>query len=555
MVVYSFIVLSSWNTWSISVAIISCIIIAPILAIFYSAFTGDTSLWPHLFSTVLPRYIYNTLILLLGVGSLSLVFGISTAWVVTRYNFLTKNFFEWALLLPAAVPAYIIAYTYTDIFEYAGPVQEILRNFFNWKSSQDYWFPNIRSMGGAIFVMSSVLYPYIYLMTRASFIATPISFYNASSIHGKNVFINVAIPLSRPGIVAGLALVLMETISDFGTVDYFALETLTLGVFNVWLGMNSLSGASQISCVLFIFVIILLALELIARNRQRFYEKSSGQNIMKPINVKGLSAIICFIICFAPFLFGFIIPVGVLLNFVFKGFAVINFFEIFSTSFVSIIVAIFASILVMTLSILMIVVSFYKSNPFSRILIFISSCGYAFPGTILAVGVVVFIGWLNDLIYFRLNYFTGSIIVLFFAYTIRFLAVGNGAMRTGLTKIDPSIFNVSLTMGHKFITIIYKIILPLVYTNILVGGILVFVDVLKELPITLLLRPFNFETLATYVYQYASDEMLEESSLAAIIIILAGLGPIILLNSTIKKFSLRKAGFEKTELFTSGAHS
>ncbi len=555
MVVYSFIVLSSWNTWSISVAIISCIIIAPILAIFYSAFTGDTSLWPHLFSTVLPRYIYNTLILLLGVGSLSLVFGISTAWVVTRYNFLTKNFFEWALLLPAAVPAYIIAYTYTDIFEYAGPVQEILRNFFNWKSSQDYWFPNIRSMGGAIFVMSSVLYPYIYLMTRASFIATPISFYNASSIHGKNVFINVAIPLSRPGIVAGLALVLMETISDFGTVDYFALETLTLGVFNVWLGMNSLSGASQISCVLFIFVIILLALELIARNRQRFYEKSSGQNIMKPINVKGLSAIICFIICFAPFLFGFIIPVGVLLNFVFKGFAVINFFEIFSTSFVSIIVAIFASILVMTLSILMIVVSFYKSNPFSRILIFISSCGYAFPGTILAVGVVVFIGWLNDLIYFRINYFTGSIIVLFFAYTIRFLAVGNGAMRTGLTKIDPSIFNVSLTMGHKFITIIYKIILPLVYTNILVGGILVFVDVLKELPITLLLRPFNFETLATYVYQYASDEMLEESSLAAIIIVLIGLGPIILLNSTIKKFSMKKESLSTTEILTTGAHS
>tara|TARA_Y100000590_G_scaffold86183_1_gene96491 strand:+ start:1638 stop:3305 length:1668 start_codon:yes stop_codon:yes gene_type:complete len=555
LVVYSFIVLSSWNTWSISVAIISCIIIAPILAIFYSAFTGDTSLWPHLFSTVLPRYIYNTLILLLGVGSLSLVFGISTAWVVTRYNFLTKNFFEWALLLPAAVPAYIIAYTYTDIFEYAGPVQEILRNFFNWKSSQDYWFPNIRSMGGAIFVMSSVLYPYIYLMTRASFIATPISFYNASSIHGKNVFINVAIPLSRPGIVAGLALVLMETISDFGTVDYFALETLTLGVFNVWLGMNSLSGASQISCVLFIFVIILLALELIARNRQRFYEKSSGQNIMKPINVKGLSAIICFIICFAPFLFGFIIPVGVLLNFVFKGFAVINFFEIFSTSFVSIIVAIFASILVMTLSILMIVVSFYKSNPFSRILIFISSCGYAFPGTILAVGVVVFIGWLNDLIYFRINYFTGSIIVLFFAYTIRFLAVGNGAMRTGLTKIDPSIFNVSLTMGHKFITIIYKIILPLVYTNILVGGILVFVDVLKELPITLLLRPFNFETLATYVYQYASDEMLEESSLAAIIIVLIGLGPIILLNSTIKKFSMKKESLSTTEILTTGAHS
>jgi len=527
----------------------------PILAIFYSAFAGDTSLWSHLFSTVLPRYISNTLILLLGVGCLSLVFGISTAWVVTRYNFPTKFFFEWALLLPAAVPAYIIAYTYTDIFEYAGPVQGILRDLFGWKNSQDYWFPNIRSMGGAIFVMSSVLYPYIYLMTRASFISTPVSFYHASSIHGKNVFINVAVPLARPGIIAGLALVLMETISDFGTVDYFALETLTLGVFNVWLGMNSLSGASQISCVLFIFVIVLLSLELMARNRQRFYEKSSGQNNMEPIRAKGFLATICFVVCFAPFLFGFIIPVGVLLNFILKGFAVINFEEIFSTSITSILVAISASIIVIALSILMIVVSYYKSNSLSRFFIFISSCGYAFPGTILAVGIVVFAGWLNDIIYFRLNYFTGSLIILFFAYIIRFLAVGNGAMRSGIEKIDPSIVHASRTMGHRFPTIIFKIIIPLVYTNILVGGILIFVDILKELPITLLLRPFNFETLATYVYQYASDEMLEESSLAAIIIILAGLGPIILLNSTIKKLSLKKNSLEATEVLTTGAHS
>ena len=538
-----------------SVAIISFLIIAPILAIFYSAFGGDTSLWTHLFSTVLPRYIYNTLILMLGVGCLSLIFGISTAWVITRYNFPSKFFFEWALLLPAAVPAYIIAYTYTDIFEYAGPVQGVLRDFFGWENSQDYWFPNIRSMGGAIFVMASVLYPYIYLMTRSSFISTPISFYHASSIHGKNVFFHVAIPLARPGIVAGLALVLMETISDFGTVDYFALETLTLGVFNVWLGMNSLPGAAQISCVLFVFVIVLLSLELMARNRQRFYEKSSGQNMMQPIQAKGLLAIICFLICLLPFLFGFIIPVGVLLNFVLKGFAVINFKEIFSTSLSSILVAVSGSILVMSLSILMIVVSYYKSNVFSRFFIFLSSCGYAFPGTILAVGIVVFVGWLNDLIYFRLNYFTGSLIVLFFAYVIRFLAVGNGAMRSGIEKIDPSIVNVSRTMGHKFSTIVFKIILPLVYINILVGGILIFVDILKELPITLLLRPFNFETLATYVYQYASDEMLEESSLAAIIIILAGLGPIILLNSTIKKFSLKKDSFETTEVLTTGAHS
>ena len=239
------------------------------LAIFYSALLGDTSLWPHLFSTVLPRYINNTLALMLGVGTLSLIFGISTAWTVTRYDFPLKSIFEWALLLPAAVPAYIIAYTYTDFFEYAGPVQGVLRDLFGWENSKDYWFPNIRSMGGAVFVMASVLYPYIFLMARASFIATPLSYYQAGSVHGKNVFLHVAIPLARPSIVAGLALVLMETISDFGTVDYFALDTLTLGVFNVWLGMNSLSGAAQISCVLFIFVVVLLTLESMARKRQQ----------------------------------------------------------------------------------------------------------------------------------------------------------------------------------------------------------------------------------------------------------------------------------------------
>tara|TARA_Y100000590_G_scaffold10854_2_gene13365 strand:+ start:3935 stop:5554 length:1620 start_codon:yes stop_codon:yes gene_type:complete len=526
--------LSNWNIWSASVFIIALLIISPVLAIFYSAFTGDTSLWPHLFSTVLPKYTINTIVLMFGVGCLSLFFGISSAWIVTRYNFPLKKILEWALLLPAAIPAYIIAYTYTDFLEYAGPVQGILRDFFEWKSSEDYWFPNIRSMGGAIFVMSSVLYPYIFLMVRVSFLSTPLSYYQTSQIHGKNVFFNVAMPLARPSIVAGLALVLMETISDFGTVEYFALETLTLGVFNVWLGMNSLSGAAQISSVLFLIVILLLTLEYIARKRQRFYEKSSGQNIANPIESKGVSTLICLAICLIPLLLGFIIPVIVLLNFILSGFAVINFITIILTTINSISLAVVASVLVMAFSIFMIIVSTYKSNNFQKIIIFLSSCGYAFPGIILAVGIVVFVGFLNDLIYFHMNYFTGGIIVLLFAYIIRFLAVGNGAMKSGVTKIHPNLIDSGSIMGFNFFKIIRKIIIPLIHTNILVGGILVFVDVLKELPMTLLLRPFNFETLATYVYQYASDEMLEESSLAALMIVIAGIGPVILLNTAIK---------------------
>ena len=532
----------NWNIWSTSVSIIALLIISPVLAIFYSAFSGDTSLWSHLFSTVLTKYTINTIVLMFGVGCLSLLFGISSAWIVTRYNFPLKKILEWALLLPAAIPAYIIAYTYTDFLEYAGPVQGILRDFFNWKSSKDYWFPNIRSMGGAIFVMSSVLYPYIFLMVRVTFLSTPLSYYQTSQIHGKNVFFNVAIPLARPSIVAGLALVLMETISDFGTVDYFALETLTLGVFNVWLGMNSLSGAAQISSVLFLLVIILLTLESIARNKQRFFEKSSGQNIAEPLETSKIHGIIYLFICLIPLILGFVIPFIILLSFVLNGFAIINFSEILSTTFTSISIAILASILVMLISILMVIVSFYKSNKLQKILIFLSSCGYAFPGTILAVGVVVFVGWLNDLIYFHINYFTGGVIVLLLAYTLRFLAVGNGAVKSGIVKINPNILDTCKIMGFNFFKTIRTMIVPLIYTNILVGGILIFVDILKELPMTLLLRPFNFETLATYVYQYASDEMLEECSLAALMIVLTGIGPVILLNSAIKKVgSIKKS--------------
>jgi len=529
--------LSSWNIWSVPVTVIALAIIAPVLAIFYSAFLGDTSLWSHLFSTVLPRYIYNTLILMIGVGSLSLVFGVTTAWVITRYDFPGKLILEWALLLPAAVPAYIIAYTYTDIFEYAGPVQGMLRDMFGWKTSQDYWFPNIRSMGGAILVMSSVLYPYIYLLTRVSFLTTPIAFFQTSSIYGRNTFLYVAIPLARPAIVAGLALVLMETISDFGTVDYFALDTLTLGVFNVWLGMNSLSGASQISSILFLIVVVLLTLELLARRNQRFHEKNSVQHSVEVETVSPLIKYLLLLVCLIPLTLGFIVPVAILINFVFSGFAVINFAEIIDTTIASISLSFLASSVIMIVSFLTVVVASYKSNTFQKAIIFLASCGYAFPGTILAVGIVVFVGWLNELIYFRMSYFVGGFLVLMFAYTIRFLAVGSGAIRSGVTRINPNLIDASKTMGRSFITTLKRVIIPLSYTNILVGGILVFVDILKELPITLLLRPFNFETLATYVYQFASDEMLEESSFAALIIVITGLGPVIYLSTTIKKIT------------------
>ena len=530
----------NWNNSSIFASLIALLIIAPVFAVFYSAFLGDTSLWPHLFSTVLPRYISNTIILMLGVGLLSTLLGVSTAWVVTRYDFFGKNFFQWALLLPAAVPAYIIAYTYTDFLEYAGPIQKILREFFEFQNSNEYWFPEIRSMEGAIFVMSFVLYPYVYMTTRASFLTVPVSFFQTSLIYGRSSFFSVALPLARPGIIAGVALVLMETISDFGTVEYFALETLTLGVFNVWLGMNSLSGASQISSVLFVFVVVLLTIEYLARRRQRYHEKSSGQNMVESKSSSKFQKIFCFVICFIPIIIGFVIPVSILLNFILSGFSIINFNEIFYTSFFSIILAFFGAFFVMLASVFLIIISNYRSNNFQKVLIFLASCGYALPGTILAVGMVIFLGWINKYLDFHLSYFAGGFLILLFAYVVRFLAVGNASIRSGILQIHPNAMDASLTMGSGFFRGVRVIIMPLIFSNILIGGILVFVDILKELPITLLLRPFNFETLATYVYQYASDELLQESSFAALIIVVVGLGPIIFLNSALQRVSQRK---------------
>jgi len=382
--------------WAILVALLCFLIIGPFLSIIWTA-TGDSGgLWSHLMETVFPRYVANTLILMFGVGVLSLVFGLSTAWVISRYSFPGSKIFEWALLLPATVPAYIIAYTYTDILEYAGPVQVFLREIFGWKTARDYWFPEIRSMGGAILVMCSVLFPYIYLMARTAFRLTPASFYEVAKLHNKNLFWSVGLPIARPAIIAGLALVLMEVISDFGTVEYFAIETFTLGIFNVWLGMNSLTAAAQIACVAFVFILFLLVVERIARNRQRFTDTSKRNVPLAKQRAKRGSAVLCFMVCLTPILLGFVIPVSVLASFVLQGYSVTDFEALLQTTFNSLSISFGAALLVMLIAFLMVLVVTYKKHPVLNVLTAVSATGYAFPGTVLAIGAVSFAGLVDD---------------------------------------------------------------------------------------------------------------------------------------------------------------
>ena len=521
--------------WSLTTLFLALVLIGPFVAIFFTA-TGDSGgLWPHLLTTVMPRYVANTLWLMLGVGVLSLIFGIVTAWILARFDFPGAKILEWALLLPATVPAYIIAYTYTDLLEYAGPVQGLLRDLFGWTSAREYWFPEIRSMGGAILVMASVLYPYIYLMARTAFRLTPVSYFEVARLNNRNPTFTVDLPLARPAIIAGLALVLMEVLSDFGTVEFFAVETLTLGIFNVWLGMNNLTAAAQIAGMAFIFILALVVIERSARRRQRFNDTSGRATTLAAIQVSGGKAALCFILCLLPIILGFIIPAAILLSFVVKGLAITNVDALLTATINSLVISLVAAISVIAIATVMILVTAYQKHPLLKVLTTVSALGYAFPGAILAIGVVSFAGgidWFAAMLGLSDGILIGGLGLLVLAYIMRFQAVGHGAILTGVNRLSPNIMSASFVLGRGFTSSMRLLAPPLLRKSMIAGGILVFVDVMKELPMTLLLRPFNYETLSTYVYQFAKDELLEESALAALLIIIAGLGPVILINAS-----------------------
>ncbi|MDB2391168.1 iron ABC transporter permease [Alphaproteobacteria bacterium] len=527
------------DRWLVGVVIVCGLFLAPVLALVVTA-TGDSEgLWSHLLNTVLATYVFNTLILMVGVGGLAIGFGVSTAWIISRYNFTGKKILEWSLLLPAAIPAYIIAYTYTDFFEYAGFVQSSMRNMFGWKTAQDYWFPEIRSLGGATLVMASVLYPYIYMVTRVAFRLTPASLFEIALVHNKSQFWTVGLPLARPAIMAGLALVLMEVVSDFGTVEYFAIPTITLGIFNVWLGMNNIVAAAQISLVGFVFIVSLLGLELYARAQQQFSGNGKPPTPVTPIMLHGTKTFICWLICMIPLALGFIIPVLVLLNFVLESHSNTNFSAIVGIMSNTLMVAGMASIFVMTVSCFIVLTATYRSGKWVRALALLSSLGYAFPGTMLAIGVLIFAGVFDRMIAaitdgHIVRVLISGLGVLLFAYVVRFQAVGYGAMVSGVRRLPPNMMNASRILGHGYASSIKLIILPLLRSSLLAGGLLVFVDVMKELPMTLLLRPFNFETLATFTYQFAKDEMLEQAALPALMIVIAGLVPVAFMNMMLK---------------------
>ena len=525
----------SMDTRTVGVVALSLFIISPVIALLVIS-TGDShGIWLHLIHSVLGKYLINTATLMVGVAVVSLVFGISTAWIISSYRFRFSRWFDVVMLLPMACPAYLVAYAYTDFFEYAGPAQGALRAFMGWRSANDYYFPEIRSMGGAIFVLSSVLYPYVYLLTRTAFQNISSSFYEVAALSNRNVFWNVSLPLARPAIVAGLALVLMEVISDFGTVEFFAIETLTLGIFNVWIGMNSITGAAQIATITFAFVILLIVLEFYARGERRFSNIGGRQANTTLVDVHGKQAFMLGLICLVPVGFGFLVPVSILATNVLTSADLVAFVGVWRVFSNSVFVSFIGAFIIMGSAVWIGSSAKMSGNKIVQIIGKLSATGYAFPGTMLAIGVLTCLSFADDFLYWSPIYFSGTMFALFFAYLVRFHAVGYGSVSSGLTRVPENLISCSRSLGLSPQLTTIRVTIPLVRNAIFAGFVLAFVDITKELPMTLLLRPFDFETLATYAYQYAHSELMDQASLPALIIISVGLVPVVFLNHVMQK--------------------
>ena len=530
---------------SIAVALTICL---PLASVVWLALFPEENIWPHLLATVLPDYVFHTLALMVGVAIGTLLIGVGTAWLVTHYEFTGRFILVWALLLPFAVPAYVVAYVYTDLLEFSGPLQSALRDVFGWQTTRDYYFPKIRSLGGAICMMILVLYPYVYLLARSAFVEQSASLFEAARILGQSRlsgFLTVSLPLARPAIAIGVAMALMETVNDYGTVDYFAVPTLAAGLFDVWLGMNNLGGAAQIACLILVFVMFLILLERFSRKHQKLYQPSATRfRQLERTRLRGGANVAVFMLCLLPVLLGFIIPAAVLLNYSIRYFDVSWTPEFRSIAANSLILSTLAASVAVCIAIFLSYSARINQSEVLNVCKRLAGSSYALPGAVLAIGVIIpftlFENTVDSLMreYFGLSsgqILTGGIFSLVFAYAVRFMAVALGAVESSLEKITPSMDMAARSLGNKPRRMLWRVHIPLMRSGIVTALLVVFVDSMKELPATLILQPFNFDTLATYVYQFASDELLEESALAALMIVATGLIPVLLLSLTLDR--------------------
>ena len=525
--------------------LIGAMIALPVLSVGTSLLVGDTGgTWAHLAATVLPEYVANSLLLSAGVGLGVAAVGVGTAWFTSMTEFPGRRVFDWALLLPLAMPAYVMAYVYTDLLQFVGPLQTALREAFGWKRG-DYWFPEIRSLGGATLMFVCVLYPYVYLLARTAFLERGAGTFEAARSLGLSpwaAFRRISLPLARPAVAAGVALVLMETLADYGTVAYFAVPTFTTGIYRAWFSLGDRVAAAQLAGALLAFVLLLLALERFSRGRARFHETGRRKAERRPLS--GRHAATAFLVCLLPLVLGFLLPAGLLLDLAFSqgdsefgvryGMLAKN----------SLLVAGVSASLAVALALSLAYAQRLRPGLLARAINRTVGLGYAVPGSVIAVGVLIPVTRLDHWLATRwLEWFgsnpglilTGGIAALVYAYLARFLAIALHTVEAGLARVTPSMDVAARSLGCGPLETLRRVHVPLLSGSLFTAGLLVFVDVMKELPATLVMRPFNFDTLATQTFTLAADERLAEASTAALAIVAAGLLPVFLLARQVAK--------------------
>ncbi|MGH8692561.1 MAG: ABC transporter permease [Burkholderiales bacterium] len=495
---------------------------------------GASDLWSHLAATALPRYVWNTALLLALVALGVVSMGVVSAWLITAYRFPGREFLQWALLLPVAMPAYVMAYAYTDWLQFTGPVQSALRAATGWQA-REYWFPEVRSLAGAAAMLSFALYPYVYLIARTAFHDLSRSAIEAGRLAGHGpfgAFLHVAVPLARPAIVAGATLALMETLADFGTVSYFAVEVFTTGIFKAWLSMGDSVAAAQLSTCLLGFVVVLLALERANRGRAAYHGIAPRR--ARPQRLRGARAAAALVTCATPVAFGFALPALLLGNLAFhESFSATRMGALIANSFG---IAALTALIAVALALVMAYAARLTRSQWVAGANRVAGLGYAVPGAVIAVGVLVplgrldnaLAGWLEAALGVRVGLlFTGTVAALVYAYLVRLLAVALQTTDAGLARITQSMEDAARSLGATPAGALARVHVPLLAPSLATAALLVFVDVLKELPATFALRPFNFDTLAVEAYNLAKDERLAEAALPSLAIVAAGLLPVI----------------------------
>lgn len=506
--------------------------------------TGDT--WSHLLATVLPEYVGNTVWLCLGVGAGVMAVGTGAAWLTAMHDFPGRRVFEWALVVPLAMPAYVLAYTYTDFLQFVGPVQTALRETFGWRYG-DYWFPDVRSLGGAIVLFICVLYPYVYLLARTVFLERAGSALEAARSLGLTPwqsFWRVSVPLARPALVAGAALALMETLADYGTVAYFGVNTFTTGIYRAWFALGDRVAAAQLAGCLLSFVLLLLMLEYLSRGRSRYSAGAARSRSVVTRRLTGWRGWSVSLLCLLPLIIGFLLPAGLLLRM-----ALAEGDAEFGPRFVmlarnSVVLALLAAVLAMLLATVLAYAARQTRSWVPRFANRLVSLGYAVPGSVIAVGVLIPVTRLDHVltdVWQGLTgqhpglLLTGGVAALIYAYLVRFLGMALQTVEAGLVKITPNMDDAAKSLGCNGRETLQRVHLPMLRGSLFTAALLVFVDVMKELPATLVMRPFNFDTLATQTYILAADERLTEASTAALTIVLVGLLPLIVMSVQIAR--------------------